>query len=79
MLVYKPFQFVNKAEVISSSKNHLHTPIAVKKTLSLFWVSAVLCSPTQSAVQIKQFFQLGSIFSWNPQKKEKANQKLYVN
>ena len=61
LLVCKHFEFViewipairNKAEVILSSKNHLHTAIADN---------------------------LGSIFSWNPQRKrEKANRQLYEN
>ena len=53
------------------------TVIVDKKITS---VSGVLCSPPQSAVEIKQFLQLGSIFSQNLQwKRKKANPRLFVN
>ena len=56
------------------------TAIADKKIKSVFCISGVLGSPPHSAVQFKQLLQLGSIFSWNPQRKrKKANQLLYVN
>ena len=56
------------------------TAIANKRTISVFCVSGVLCSLPQSAVQIKQFPHLVSIFSWNQKpKRKKANQQLYVN
>ena len=51
-----------------------------EKAISVFCVSGVLCSPPQSAVQIKYLLQLGSIFTWNPQRKKKnANQQYDVN
>ena len=55
------------------------TAIADKKIISVFCVTGVLCSPPQSATEIKYFLYLGSIFSWNPKQRRKANQQLYVN
>ena len=37
--------------------------ITDKKIIYVFYVSEVLCSPPQSAVKIKWFLQLGSIYS----------------
>ena len=48
------------------------------KSTSVFCVSEVLCSPPKSAAQIKQSLELGSIFSWNPQKKEKKLTNIYM-
>ena len=45
--------------------------IADKKKMSTVCVFA-MCDPPQSVVQTKQFLQLNSIFSWNPQMKEKS-------
>ena len=61
MLVYKFFQFAvewiltirNKAEIIFSLKNHMHTGITDKELITVFCVSGVFCSPPQSAIQIK--------------------------
>ena len=48
----------NKVEIIFSSKNHLNydkkaMAIADKKTISVFCVSGIVYSPTQSAIQIE--------------------------
>ena len=41
-------------------------------------VSEVLCSPTQSAFQIKYFHKHGSVFSWNPQQKREKLANNYM-
>ena len=62
MFVYKLSEFTvewipsvrNKAGTVLSSKSHLYiTTTADKKIMSAFSVSGVLCSPPQSAVQVK--------------------------
>ena len=88
LLVYKLFEFAVEWFQQSEIKQKLSlvqkitciTAIANKKIISVFCVSGVLCSPPQSAVQIRQFPQLGSIFSCNrKRKRKKANQQLCVN
>ena len=47
--------------------------------ISVFRVSGILCASPQSAVDIKYFFQLDSVFFWNPQwKREKASEQSYI-
>ena len=69
-----------KQKLSSVQKITYITAIADKKIISLFCVSRVLCSPSQSAAQVKQFPQYGSNFSTNPQhKRKKTNHHLYKN
>ena len=65
-----------KQKLSSFQKITCSTAISDKKILSTFCISEVLCYPTLFNVQIIQFLQLGSISSWNPQRKRK---KLTVN
>ena len=68
-----------KQNLSSVEKITCITAIADKKII-VFCVFRVFCSPSQSAVQIKQFLHLASIFSWNQKGRErKANQQLHVN
>ena len=72
-------QSEKKQKFSSVQKISCITAIADKK-ISVFCVSEVFCSPPQSAVEINLFPKLGSIFSWNLQRKrKKPNQQLYIN
>ena len=65
----------NKAEIIFSSKNNLHYCNSI---IRLFCISVVLCSASQSTVQIELLLQLGSIFFWNPQRKRKKLTNSFI-
>ena len=65
----------NKAEIIFSSKNNLHYCNSI---MSLFCISAVLRSTSQSTVQTELLLQLGSIFFWNPQRKRKKLSNSFI-
>ena len=69
-----------KQKLFSVQKTTCITAIADKKIISVLYVSGVLCASPHSVVLIKQFLQLGSIFSRNPQlKRKKPNQQLHLN
>ena len=68
-----------KQKLSSVQKMNCITGIANKKVISVFYVSGVLCSSLQSAIQAKYFLQFDSIFPWNPQRRrKKTNWQLYV-
>ena len=57
------------------------TSISDKKVIGVciyFYVFAILCSLPHSVVQIKYSLLLGSIFSWNPQRKIKKLTNNYM-
>ena len=69
-------QSKSKQKLSSVQRIACITVFADEKMLNIFCVSQVLYFPSQSALQIKQFLQCVSIFSWNPQgKRKKANQR----
>ena len=68
-----------KQKLSSVQKMNCITGIANKKVISVFYVSGVLCSWLQSAIQTKYFLQFDSIFLWKLQRRRKTtNWQLYV-